>query len=146
MVRSIGLALILIFATLQGATASGGTLAADTAWQKAQAGELVIIDIRSQGEWRATGIPKGSRTITIHDSEGLEGFYRKLVAAVGTDRGKAIAMICAAGGRSARASRYLAGKGFTNIIDIEEGMLGTWQHPGWIKRGLPVEPYNASGG
>ena len=87
------------------------------------------------------GIPKGAKTVTIHNPEGLEGFYKELVAALGEDKTQAIAMICAAGGRSARAQRFLAEKGYKNIVDIEEGMLGTYSKPGWIKRGLPTQPY-----
>lgn len=144
MLRRTLLALFIVIAPP--AAASHAILEADAAWQEARAGKLLIIDVRSESEWKATGIPKGARAVTIHDPEGLEGFYRNLLAAVGGDKTKRIAIICAAGGRSARAERYLAGKGFTRIVDISEGMLGTWRHPGWIKRGLPVEPYSASGG
>ena len=49
-----------------------------------------------------------------------------------------VALICARGVRSARLSQRLAEAGFTNIIDVPEGMLGSGAGPGWLKRGLPV--------
>lgn len=139
MIRNVLLVIFMVIAAP--AVASHDILEADVAWREAKAGKLVIIDIRSAAEWKDTGIPKGARTVTIHDPKGLEGFYKALLAAVNGDKTTRIALICAAGGRSARAERYLATKGFTRIVDISEGMLGTWRHPGWIKRGLPVEPY-----
>ena len=34
-----------------------------------------------------------------------------------------------------------AGYGFTNVMDVAEGMFGRGKtQPGWLKRGLPVEP------
>lgn len=141
MLHRFVLAIFLVIAVAPAALASDGTMDADAAWKKAQAGELVIVDVRSKGEWKSTGIPKGAKTVTIHNPEGLEGFYKEVVAALGEDKTQAIAMICAAGGRSARAQRFLAEKGYKNIVDIEEGMLGTYSKPGWIKRGLPTQPY-----
>ncbi len=118
------------------------TLDADAAWAKAQAGELLIVDVRSKQEWQATGIPKNAKPVTIHDAQGLEGFYRKLLAAVDGDKGRRIAVICASGVRSNRARRFLESKGFANIVDISEGMLGNGNAPGWLKRELPTEPWS----
>lgn len=35
----------------------------------------------------------------------------------------------------------LRAAGFTQIIDVPEGMLGSGAGPGWLKRGLPVVTY-----
>jgi hypothetical protein len=35
-------------------------------------------------------------------------------------------------------SNLLENAGFTNIIDVPEGMMGSRAGPGWLKRGLPV--------
>jgi len=40
--------------------------------------------------------------------------------------------------RSARVSNQLIAAGFTYIIDVPEGMLGSAAGPGWLERGLPL--------
>lgn len=133
--------LALFFAFLPGpAAAGGGVILADEGFARAQAGELTIIDVRSPAEWRQTGVAVGARRATIHNPRGLAGLLAEVAAIVGEDRNKPIAMICALGGRSAAATAYLRKQGFTSVFDIGEGMLGGGGKPGWIARGLPVEP------
>ena len=133
--------LAFIFAFLPGpAAAGGGVILADEGFVRAQAGELTIIDVRSPAEWRQTGVAVGARRATIHDPRGWVGFLAEVEAIVGEDRNKPIAMICARGGRSAATTAYLREQGFTSVFNIGEGMLGGDGKPGWIARGLPVEP------
>lgn len=120
--------------------AGGGPISADEGFSRAQAGELTIIDVRSPAEWRQTGVAAGARRATVHDPRGLAGFLAAVEAIVGEDKSKPIAMICARGMRSAAATAFLRGQGFTSVFDIGEGMLGRDDAPGWIARGLPVEP------
>lgn len=121
---------------------AGERLTAPEAHARAQAGKLLIIDVRSPAEWRQTGVAQGARRVTIHNPQGASGFLKEMLAAVGGDKSKPIAIICARGGRSARANRFLAAKGFTQVLDISEGMLGRGSQPGWIARGLPLVPCN----
>ena len=67
------------------------------------------------------------------------GFVRNLAEALGGNRSSPVALICAIGGRSAHMQRILATAGFTNVIDVSEGMFGSSAGPGWLKRGLPVK-------
>ena len=39
---------------------------------------------------------------------------------------------------------HLREAGFTNIIDVPEGMLGSGAGPGWLKSGLPLTEWDAS--
>ncbi len=121
------------------ALAEGGVIAADEAHRRAQAGELTIVDVRSPAEWRQTGIASRARLATIHNRKGPMGFLEEMIALVEGDKSKPIAMICARGARSAAATAFLRGQGFTNVSDISEGMLGRDERPGWIARNLPVE-------
>lgn len=121
------------------ALAAGGLIAADKAHEQAQSGELTIVDVRSPAEWRETGIAAGARLATIHNRKGPMGFLEEVIALVEGDKSKPIAMICARGARSAAATAFLRGQGFTNVFDIGEGMLGRDERPGWIARDLPVE-------
>ena len=119
---------------------AGGVISADAAHRRSQAGELLIVDVRSPREWHQTGLPMGAAAVTIHDPNGPEGFLAAMLAAAGGDKARPIALICASGVRSNRAHRFLEAKGFSAVLDVSEGMLGRRDAPGWLKRGLPTEP------
>lgn len=106
---------------------------------RTEAGELMLIDVRSPQEWRETGVPRGARRVTIHDPGGLKGFVDAIAAAVDGDLKKPIALICARGNRSTIAQRVLREAGFTRVFNVREGFIGGPYGPGWVKRGLPVE-------
>ena len=133
-------ALVLNFATLTVSHAEPAVLAADEAWRQIEAGEIQLFDIRSPEEWRETGIPQQSSPLTIHQQGGAKAYYQAMLKAVGGDKSRKIGLICATGGRSYQAQRFLAANGFTQVFDVSEGMFGYDDKPGWIKRGLPVVP------
>lgn len=116
---------------------AAGTLDAASAWQQISAGKMLLVDVRTQSEWRATGVAPGAVTLTM----GSAGFAEKLKAVADANPGKTIALICASGGRSSSVQRQLAQLGVDNAVDIIEGMKGNLFSPGWIGRGLPVKPY-----
>jgi rhodanese-related sulfurtransferase len=115
-------------------------LSAPEAFAQARAGEIVLIDVRSPREWRATGVPAGAKTVTIHHPQGAQGFLRDILKAAGGDKTRPIALICARGVRSSRGKRFLDANGFTNVRDVPEGMLGRGSRPGWLARKLPTTP------
>ncbi len=119
--------------------AAGERISAARAFELTQSGAVTLVDVRSVGEWRQTGLPAGAKAVTIHNPQGLEGFLADMLTAVDGDRSRPVALICAVGGRSARATRYLEEHGFTNVYDVSEGMNGRMFSPGWLKRGLPTE-------
>ena len=136
--------LLLSLLLIAGASASAAAdiVTAPDAWADARKGKLVIIDVRSPGEWRQTGLPKGAKAVTIHDPGGMPAFVAKVMAAVKGDRSTRIALICAAGGRSHRAQAALRLAGFTNVLNVSEGMMGrTADAPGWLRRKLPTQPW-----
>jgi len=112
----------------------GGILTAPEAHQKVVAGEITLIDIRRPDEWARTGSGEGAHRIDLR----VDDFADQVLAAAGGDPNAPVALICARGVRSARVSNQLISAGFTNIIDVPEGMLGSAAGPGWLKRGLPV--------
>ncbi len=113
---------------------AGPTLDAPTAFQQAQSGEIILIDIRRPDEWQATGTGIGAHRIDLRSTDFIEA-VSKLVDG---DRTRPIALICARGVRSARTANLLTESGFSQIIDIPEGMLGSADGPGWIASGLPL--------
>ncbi len=122
------------------ASASHRVMTADEAKERLARGQMMLIDVRSPQEWRQTGIAPGARTVTIHDPGGLPGFVEAVKATVGGDLDKGIAVICAVGNRSTIAHKALTEAGFTRVMNLKEGMLGGPYGPGWLPRGLPVEP------
>lgn len=112
----------------------GAKLTVTQAHQAAHDQDVVLIDIRTPREWAQTGVPEGAHPIDMRRNDFLDAL--SLVA--GTDRDRPIAVICARGVRSARLSRALSEAGYSNIIDVPEGMLGSAAGPGWLETGLPV--------
>jgi rhodanese-related sulfurtransferase len=120
------------------AGATDGVIAADEAYAAAKRGELIIIDVRTSAEWQQTGIPDGAKTADVTTPDGLEAFVAAVARAVAGDREARIAVICRSGNRSTKAQAALRNSGFTNVLNIKEGMAGSAAGPGWLGRGLPV--------
>ncbi|MEP1768224.1 MAG: rhodanese-like domain-containing protein [Sulfitobacter sp.] len=113
----------------------GGDITPRQAHELANMGKILLLDIRRPNEWAATGSGAGAQRLDMR----REDFVDALLKLVAGDRSAPIALICARGVRSHRTSRRLQNAGFTNVIDVPEGMLGSHVGPGWIKRGLPLD-------
>lgn len=109
-----------------------------SAHQQASTGDILLVDVRRPSEWRETGVAQNASLISMHE----DGFFEKLDEAVGGDHGRAIAVICAAGGRSTWMQAQLMARGYTNVWNVAEGMVGGPNGPGWIERGLPIRTYS----
>ena len=128
--------LALTFAGLAHAD-DGGSMSAQRAHDLARSGDVLLIDIRRPEEWRDTGIGESAQAVSMHE----KGFVEKLLKLTGGDRSKPLALICAAGVRSSFLRSQLSQIGFTSVIDVSEGMLGSAAGHGWLKAGLPVKSY-----
>lgn len=98
---------------------------------------LVLVDIRTPPEWMRTGIAEGAIALTPSGPD----FVNDILDLLGGDKAKPFALICASGNRSAHAQRFMQAQGFTNCINVVEGMTGG-PGPGWIMRGLPTVSYH----
>ncbi len=114
----------------------GLKLDAEQAYRAATDGTLTLIDIRRPDEWALTGVGEGAHPLDMRTPD----FEAALARLSGNDPTAPVALICARGVRSSRLAARLADAGFTGIIDVPEGMLGSAAGPGWIARGLPVRP------
>jgi rhodanese-related sulfurtransferase len=112
----------------------GPTLSAPQALAAATSGDLILIDIRRPDEWAATGSPAPAHRLDMRDP----AFTDRLLQLAGGDSTRPIALICAAGVRSARMAARLRDAGFTDVSDVAEGMRGSAAGPGWLARGLPL--------
>ncbi len=113
----------------------GNTLSVEDAYELALDGAITLVDIRRPDEWALTGVGEGATPLDMRRKD----FLTELDKLVGADRAKPVALICARGVRSKWLSKQLANAGFTRVIDVPEGMLGSRAGPGWVRIGLPVE-------
>ena len=127
---------IVAFALVVGVAPSHAKtiLSAPEAFAKAATGKITLIDIRTPAEWAKTGTGAGAIRLDMRRDD----FVSALDKILGGDKSKPVALICARGVRSSRLSRALRESGYSNIIDVPEGMLGSYAGPGWLERGLPL--------
>lgn len=113
----------------------GGALTVTEAHQAAVAGDVFLVDVRRPDEWEKTGVGVGANPIDMRRDD----FIAELDKLTDGAKDAPVALICARGVRSARLSNQLTEAGYTNIIDVPEGMLGSTAGPGWLKTGLPTK-------
>jgi len=116
------------------AQVTGSALTVQQAHAAARAGEILLVDIRRPDEWARTGVGEGARPLDMRRADFIDALLALTQGATETP----VALICARGVRSRRLSRTLTEAGFTQIIDVPEGMLGSGAGPGWLRAGLPV--------
>lgn len=97
---------------------------------------ISVIDIRTPGEWKQTGIVDGSKTLMFFDEQGNydeNSFLQKLDTIV--DKDKPFAIICRTGRRTGLVATLLDKQGY-QVIDL----IGGINH--MIKIGIPLVPYD----
>ena len=78
-----------------------------------QAAGALVVDVRTTSEYAAGHIPDAVNV----PLDQLQ------TAAAGWNKDRAVVVYCATGARSANASSYLAGQGFTKIYDLAKGIV-----------------------
>ena len=104
------------------------------AHQAATENEIVLVDIRTPGEWAQTGIGDGAIALDMTSKD----FLRALVALRGIHPEKRLVFICRTGNRSGHLTAYLTKNKFENIGDVPQGMMGSKSGKGWLKHELPI--------
>lgn len=98
---------------------------------------MPVVDIRTPGEWKETGLLKGSIPIMLFDEKGnydLKDFLDKLNKAVDTK--KPFALICRTGSRTKVLAPFLSQRLNYDVINITSGIVYA------KKMKLPILPYN----
>lgn len=125
-----------------------GDLTVQQAWQLVSEGRAVLVDVRTEAEWRYVGVPDLSGTDTelrLIEWVRVDGgpnteFVNQVVAVV---NGRAAVCLCRSGQRSVSAARALTQAGNApayNVLDGFEGSLDSAGHrgsSGWRAAGLP---------
>ena len=86
--------------------------------------DIKIIDIRTPGEWRETGIVKGAYTIMFFDENGnydIPRFLRDINKIV--KKGEQFALMCRTGSRTLEISKFLSSQLGYNVINLAGGMM-----------------------
>lgn len=84
---------------------------------------ITIIDIRTPGEWKHTGIIKGAHPIMFFDERGrynVEAFIKQLNKVVKKD--EPFAIICHTGSRTSQIAPFLSEKFGYDVINLQGGM------------------------
>ena len=97
-----------------------------------------VIDIRTPGEWKETGIIPGSHTVTFFHADGrysVPEFLRALEK-LGITKESPFILVCRSASRTRTLGNFLAGKaGFEKVYELEGGILN------WRAHGKPLAPY-----
>ena len=88
-------------------------------------GDVVLIDVRTPVEYAGGRVP-GAVNIPLDQLE-------RRLPELSSHRADVVYLICAVGGRSARATSLLAANGFSKPINVDGGTNG------WRKAGYPIE-------
>lgn len=95
-----------------------------------------LIDIRTEGEWKSTGVIIGSKLLTYVDEKGLSNppqWMDKLKAIA--KPGQAVILICRSGKRSSVAAQFLAEQaGYKTVYNVGKGLND------WVSQGRPTVP------
>lgn len=118
-------------------TAAAQVMTPPEALEAARAGDILLVDIRRPDEWAKTGVPEGAVPIDLRRQD-----FAQAVEAARASATQPVALICARGVRSRRMTVALDEAGIAPIIDVPEGMLGSFAGAGWLERGLPVSVWN----
>lgn len=103
---------------------------------KLVASKTKIIDIRTPGEWKETGLVKGSVPIMFFDERGgynIDSFLNELNKHV--KKNERFALICNSGSRTQTVGNYLGKEMGYNVIDLAGGIQYA------IRTKIPLEPY-----
>ena len=97
--------------------------------------DMKIVDIRTPGEWRETGVVPGCTTVTFFDEMGnydAEGFLKAMDALGGKD--VEIGLICRTGSRTAQIASFMEQQGY-NVKNLAGGVMKL------MSEGYELEPY-----
>ena len=99
-----------------------------------------VIDIRTEGEWRSSGIIAGSKLITFFDEKGQANppqWLEKLKPIAKPNQ--PVILICRSGNRTKAATRFLSDQaGYKTVYNVSKGLNS------WLSEGHSVVPATAS--
>ena len=133
-IKHLALALIWFFAL----AANGEVIDIDSAeLTRLQASGVPLVDIRTEGEWKTTGVIAGSRPLTYFDENGQSNppqWLEKLKTVAKPDQ--PVILICRSGKRSSAATQFLSEKaGYKTVYNVSKGLNA------WVGEGRQTVPF-----
>ena len=86
--------------------------------------DMIVVDIRTPGEWSQSGIVPGSKTIMFFDERGgydAEGFLKAIDELGGKEAN--IGLICRTGSRTAQITGFMHQQGYENVKNLLGGVM-----------------------
>ena len=97
---------------------------------------MIVVDIRTPGEWQSTGVVPDSKCIMFFDERGsydAESFIKQIEALGGKDAD--IGLICRTGSRTAQITGFMHQQGYGNIKNLVGGVMKL------LDEGYVLSPY-----
>lgn len=95
---------------------------------------VAVIDIRTEPEWKASGVIAGSKLLTFVDENGridTSAWLAKVKAVVKPDQ--PVILICRSGNRSVAATQFLSQQaGYKTVYNAKGGLNA------WVKEGRSI--------
>ena len=95
-----------------------------------------VIDIRTAGEWKSSGVIPGSKLLTFFDEKGNANPAQWLASAKGiATPDQPVILICRSGNRTGAVTQFLSAQaGYKTVYNVSSGLLG------WLGENRPVVP------
>jgi len=127
---------LLIFAALTVGAMAKFTTIDNAMLEKMEAQGIPVIDIRTPGEWKTTGIIKGAHKMMFFNEKGqpdMGNWFFELGHLI-KDKDQPFIVYCAHANRSKALGQFLDKQlGFKKVFELKGGI----EH-GWIKAGKPT--------
>lgn len=112
-----------------------GQVSAEQLQAMQQNDRTLVIDVRTEPEWHATGIIPGSRKLQAFNEDGQFDASRWTadLQKLKSWPDQAVILVCRSGNRSGRLGNILIEQGIPNVYHLNHGIQS------WIKSGRPVQ-------
>ncbi|MDC0062861.1 FKBP-type peptidyl-prolyl cis-trans isomerase [Candidatus Puniceispirillum sp.] len=106
-------------------------------FKRAQMDGAIIIDIRREDEWTATGVIEGAITITAFGESGtIHPEFQEKFLNIAPSQNTPIMLYCHIGGRTTSLGNALINQlGYTNVSHLTDGIVG------WLADGNQIVTY-----
>ncbi len=121
--------ILLLIITLQAILFADFTSIGADELKKLQAENVPVIDIRTPGEWKETGVIPGSHKIMFFDERGNYNVQKFLDALhkVAPDKNKPVVLVCRTASRTKIVGDFLSKQvGYKKVKDLKGGIMFGW--------------------
>jgi rhodanese-related sulfurtransferase len=117
------------------AAAELGQLSAQQLQAMQQNDRALVIDVRTEAEWQATGVIPNSQKLQSFNSDGQFDSAKWLadLQKLKTSADQPVILVCRSGNRSSKVGELLIRQGMTNVYHLNNGIQS------WIKSGYPLK-------